>query len=97
MGSPLMRAVTGLLFFVVAIGFLLAMSFLAKEDGTGVHQQQAVFTLMITGILTIFLIILATGKFWFPHLWKKNSSHSRHKQHSEHHPVMKQKPRNNGR
>ena len=82
-------AVTGSLIFVLLIGFLVAMSFFAKEDGTGVNMNRATITLIITGILTIFLVILATAKFWFPHLWKKNSTHARHKQHSKYHPAVK--------
>lgn len=90
-------AVTGSLVFVLLIGFLTAMSFFSKEDGTGVYMHRAVLTLMITGILTICLVILATAKFWFPHLWKKNSTHARHKQHSKHHPAIKEQKYRNRR
>ena len=83
-------AVTGALLFVLIVGFLTTMSFFAKEDGSGVYLQRAVVTLIIAGILTICLVILATSKFWFPHLWKKNSTHARHKQHSQYHPSMRE-------
>ena len=82
-------AVTGALIFVLVVGFLVAMSFFAKEDGSGIYRSKALLIMMITGILSICLMILATAKFWFPHLWKKNSSHSRHKQHSKYHPAMR--------
>ncbi len=73
----------------LVIGMLLALSFFAEEEGTGVFRQRGILTLIITGILMFFQLILATSKFWFPHLWKKNSTHARHKQHSQHHPSVK--------
>ncbi|MEA2067969.1 MAG: hypothetical protein U9P12_02100 [Verrucomicrobiota bacterium] len=81
--------VTGGLVLILVVGFLLALSFFSQEEGTGDFQQKGVLTLIVTAILCIFLSILATAKFWFPHLWKKNSTHARHKQHSQYHPVVK--------
>jgi hypothetical protein len=81
--------VMGLLFLVPVSGLLLAMSFFSYEEGTGLYYQRGILTLIITGILWIFLLILATSKFWFPHLWKKNSSHDRHRQHTQHHPLVR--------
>lgn len=83
--------VTGLLIMIMVIGFLLAMSFFAKDEGTGIYRQQGILTLIITGILCVFLIIIATSKFWYTHLWKKNSTHDRHKQHTKHHPAYQKK------
>ena len=80
---------TGCLIFILIVGILLAMSFFAKEEGTGQYRQQGILTLIITAIGTILLSILATAKFWFPHLWKKNSTHARHKQHTQYHPSVK--------
>ena len=84
--SPIL---TGSFIFTLIIGFLLAMSFFSKEEGTGQYQQQGITVLIITGFICICLIIVATGKLWFPHLWKKNSTHARHKQHTQHHPTMR--------
>lgn len=72
---------------IMVIGFLVSMSFFSKDGGTGIYRQQAILTLIITGILCFFLIIVATAKFWYTHLWKKNSTHARHKQHTKHHPA----------
>jgi amino acid transporter len=80
---------TGAIILTVVVGLLVAASFASKEDGAGRYQHYAVVTLVITGILTVFLLILATSKMWFPHLWKKNSSHDRHKQHTRYHPAVK--------
>ena len=81
--------ITGLLILVPVSGLLLAMSFFSYEEGTGRFYHRGIFTLIITGILWIFLGILATSKFWFPHLWKKNSTHARHKQHTKYHPAVR--------
>jgi hypothetical protein len=81
--------VTGGLILILVVGLLLALSFFAQEEGTGDFQQKGVLTLIVTAIMCIFLTILATAKFWFPHLWKKNSTHARHKQHSQYHPSVK--------
>lgn len=81
--------VTGGLILILVVGLLLAMSFFAKEEGTGQYKQQGVLTLIVTAIASILLTILATAKFWFPHLWKKNSTHARHKQHTQYHPSVK--------
>lgn len=82
-------AVSGLMILVLTTGLLLALSFFSRDEGTGLYRQQGILTLIITGIICFFLLILATAKFWFPHLWKKNSTHARHKQHTRHHPSVK--------
>ena len=79
-------AATGAFFFTLIVGLLLAMSLLSKEEGAGNYKQQAVLTLSITGVVCFCLAILATSKMWFRHLWKKNSTHDRHKQHTQYHP-----------
>lgn len=62
------------------------MSLLAQEEGAGDYRQKAILTLVITGVICFCLAILATSKLWFRHLWKKNSTHDRHKQHTQYHP-----------
>ncbi|MDF7802075.1 hypothetical protein P4C99_21570 [Pontiellaceae bacterium B1224] len=91
--------VSGLLIMILIVGFLLAMSFFSKDEGTGIYRQHGILTLIITGLLSLFLIVVATAKFWYTHLWKKNSSHARHKQHTKHHPAYQKKeyPRNKHR
>ena len=83
--------VTGLFIFVLVIGLLTAMSFITKDEGAGDYRQKGILTLTITGILSTCLAILATSKLWFTHLWKKNSTHARHKNHTKHHPAIQEK------
>jgi uncharacterized protein YacL len=82
--------ITGALIFVPTVGLLIAMSFFAQEEGTGIHRQHGMLAVIITVILTFCLLVLATSKLWFTHLWKKNSTHARHKQHTKYHPAVKQ-------
>lgn len=76
---------------ILIVGLLLAMSFFAKDEGTGAYRQQGILTLLITSMLCMGLVIIATAKFWYTHLWKKNSTHARHKQHTKHHPAYQRK------
>jgi len=79
-----------MLVLAMITGILLAMSFFSREDGTGTFNQRGVLTLLITTLLCICLGIVATSKMWFRHLWKKNSSHDRHKQHTKYHPLVRE-------
>ena len=72
-------------------GSLLSLSFFSQEDGTGIYQQRGTICALITGLLTLMLILVATAKFRFKHLWKKNATHDRHHQHSQEHPAEKEK------
>ncbi|MDF7807860.1 hypothetical protein P4E94_10465 [Pontiellaceae bacterium B12219] len=84
-------AVTGALILIITVGLLLALSFFAKEEGTGVHKHKGILTLMITAVFSICLLIVATAKLWYTHLWKKNSTHDRHRQHTQYHPASREK------
>ena len=81
-----------MVFILVVIGGLLtAMSFFSMEEGTGEYKQRGILTLVVTAILGICLSIVATSKMWFSHLWKKNSTHARHKRHTQYHPSVKER------
>jgi len=83
--------VVGALILILIVGLLIAMSFFSQEEGTGEYRQRGIFTLIVTGITSILLAILATAKLWFTHLWKKNSTHARHRQHTRHHPTVRER------
>lgn len=82
--------ITGMV-LVPLIGLLTAGALFQKDAGTGELKPAAILVLIITGILFFMLLIGATYKLFFPHLWKKNSSHSRHRQHSKRHPYHREK------
>ena len=72
-------------------GSLISLSFFSQEDGAGVYQQKGTIAAIITGLLTFFFLLVATDKFWFTHLWRKNATHGRHANHSDIHPAEQQK------
>ena len=70
--------------------------FLATKDGREKTWRLLGFLapamgLIITSLLSICLGIVATSKMWFSHLWKKNSTHARHKKHTKYHPIVKER------
>ncbi len=79
------------LILVLIVGLLTTLSFFSMEDGTGIHRQKGILVLVLTGIISIFLTIVATAKMWFTHLWKRNSAHARHKNHTRYHPAVKER------
>jgi len=73
-----MRANQGLLWlavFVLIIGGLLSVYFF-NEDAFS-SSSRGLFTVIITCILTLFLIIAATAHFWFRHLWHHRPGYKR--------------------
>ena len=83
--------VSMVLILVMITGVLVALSFFSKEDGTGTFKHRGIFTLIVTALICICLSIVATAKMWFSHLWKKNSTHARHKKHTKYHPMMRER------
>ena len=81
----------GAIILTVIVGALVALSFFSQEEGTGEFHQRGILTVIITSIITFCLLIIATSKLWFTHLWKKNSTHERHKQHSRYHPAVQER------
>ena len=80
------------LFILVFIsGLLISLSFFKAEDGSGVYFQKGLISSIFTGLISLCLLFAATSKLLFSHLWKKNSSHDRHRMHSKNHPMEKEK------
>lgn len=89
--------VTMVIILVLIVGLLTVLSFFSREDGTGINRQKGILVLVLTLIISICLTIVATAKLWFTHLWKRNSTHARHKQHSQHHPAVREREFRNRR
>lgn len=77
------------LILVLVIGLLGALSLFSRDEGSGEYRQKGILVLTLTALITTCLTIVATSKLWFTHLWKKNSTHARHKQHTQNHPVVR--------
>jgi len=74
---------------VLVVGSLIGLALLSKDGGVGDYRHQADFVFLVTGILCILIFLMGTSKLWFRHLWKKNSTHARHKQHTKYHPTRR--------
>jgi len=83
--------VTMVLILVLVVGMLTTLSFISTDDGSGVQRQKGVLVLVLTLVISVCLTIVATAKLWFTHLWKRNSTHARHKQHSQFHPSVRER------
>ena len=81
--------IVALFFFVLIVGVLIGLALLSKDGGVGDYEQKANFVFMVTGLLCVFIFMIGTSKLWFSHLWKKNSTHARHKQHTQYHPTKR--------
>ena len=75
-----------LLIIIIISGFLISLNFFNAEDGTNINSQKGVITCIVTSLLSIFLTFAAAAKYRFQHLWKKNTSHERHRMHTDNHP-----------
>ncbi len=62
--------------FVFIIGGLAAAYFF-NEDAYADDNHRGIFALVITGILTVFLVVAATARMWFRHLWHHRSGYKR--------------------
>ena len=77
---------TTLLFVLVLIsGLLITLSLFWQEDGSGLYRQKGILCAIVTGVLSFTLFLGATARYWFTHLWKKNTSPNRHRKHSAFH------------
>ena len=67
-------------------------SILVRESGGQEKSREIKWVKPHTGTaLILFLAIVATAKMWFAHLWKKNSTHARHKHHTQYHPSVRER------
>ena len=89
--ARVLASIAFLIFSIARMGLVLYLPALAFSVVTGAPLWLCVvgMGLIITGIISFCLAIVATSKLWFPHLWKKNSTHARHKQHTSNHPTMR--------
>ena len=83
--------ITMVLVLVLVVGLLTTLSFISTDDGSGVQRQKGILVLVLTLLISFCLTIVATAKLWFTHLWKRNSNHARHKQHSQFHPSVRER------
>lgn len=62
--------------FVLIIGGL-ASAYFFLEDSYFMECRRGLFALMVTGILTLFLVVAAFSRYGFRHLWHHRRGYKR--------------------
>jgi len=69
-----------LLSLVLITGLLLTLSFYLNADAGDLAAQSRVkLSLIITLLLSFFILLTGTGRWWHPHLWKHGNSQRQHR------------------
>ncbi len=72
---------------VLISGTLLTLSFYLNADpGDLAAQNRVKLSLIVTVLLSIMLLILGTGRWWHPHLWRRGNSQKHHRHRHKHDP-----------
>jgi hypothetical protein len=71
-----------LLALVLITGLMLTLSFyLNADEGDLAAQGRVKLSLIITLLLSVFVLLAGTGRWWHPHLWSRNTGRHRHGRH----------------
>ena len=75
-----------LIAIILVTGLLLTLSFYRSiEPGDVEAENQARLSLLITLLLTFFVFLAGTGRWWYPHLWKHGNSQRQHRHRTKRH------------
>ncbi len=75
-----------LLILVLITGLMLTLSFhLNADEGDLAAQSRVKLSLIITLLLSFFILLAGTGRWWHPHLWKHGRSKRPHRRRGYHH------------
>jgi hypothetical protein len=75
-----------LLVLVLISGLLLTLSFYLNADpGDTAAQNRTKLSLIITLLLTFFIFLVGTGRWWHAHLWKHGNSQKQHRHRTRQH------------
>ncbi|MBC8207146.1 MAG: hypothetical protein ISR85_04090 [Kiritimatiellales bacterium] len=76
-----------LLTIVLICGLMLTLSFyLNAEPGDMAAQSHVRLSLIATLLLSFFVFLVSTGRWWHPHLRRHGNSQQQHRHRSRHHP-----------
>lgn len=74
-----------LLALVLITGTMLTLSFHFYSDpGDPAAQNRVKLSLTITLLLSAFILLAGTGRWWHSHLWKHGRNHRQHRHRHEH-------------
>ena len=77
--------VLALLILVLLTGLLLTLSFhLQADPGDLAAQNRVKLSLIITLMLSFFTLLVGTGRWWHPHLWRHGNSQQQHRHRRKH-------------
>ncbi len=69
-----------LMALVLITGLLLTLSFhLNADEGDVAAQSRVKLSCIITALLSFFILLLGTGRWWHPHLWKHRRQPHHHR------------------
>lgn len=74
-----------LLLLVLVTGLLLAMSLSVADEGDFAAQNRVRLTLIITLLLSAFILLAGSARLWHLPLWKHGNSQRRHRRRRGHH------------
>ena len=77
--------ILALLTLVLVTGILLTLSFHIHADpGDLAAQNRVKLSLIITLMLSFFVLLVGTGRWWHPHLWQRGNSQKHHRHRRKH-------------
>ena len=75
-----------MLVLVLVTGGMLALSFHLYSDGGDYEVRNRItLTLLVTGVAAVFVLLVATNRFWHLHLWADVRDRKRRKHHGKRH------------
>ncbi len=70
---------------VLITGILLTLLFYLNADpGDLAAQNRVKLSFIVTVLLSVMLLVLGTGRWWHPHLWRRGNSQKHHRHRHKH-------------
>ncbi|MCU0857884.1 MAG: hypothetical protein MUC65_05710 [Pontiellaceae bacterium] len=87
-----------LLGFVLITGILLSLSFHFYSDpGDPATQNKIRLSILVTFLLSSFILLVGTNHWWYPHLWHHGNSQKHHRRRTGHPFALKRSRRHHHR
>jgi cytochrome bd-type quinol oxidase subunit 2 len=72
--------ILALLALVLLAGSMLTLSFYLNADaGDSAAQNRIRLSAIVTLLLSVFVLLAGTGRWWHPHLWRHGNSQKQHR------------------
>jgi len=81
LSGPILAALA----LVLITGLLLSLSFyLNMNPGDLAAQNRLKLSILVTLVLSIFILLVGTGRWWHFHLWRRGNSQKHHQHRNKH-------------